>query len=284
MLTTIALTALAALFVAVDAVAPSIAANGLLHPWRRPVTLAPPPGCQASAFDGEGVTLRGWRCPASGTRRGTLVYLHGVADNRTSAAGAIKTLTALGLDVIAYDSRAHGESTGSVCTYGFLEKHDLRRVIDTLPPGPVVLLGTSLGAAIALQDAADDPRVSGVVAAESFSDLRTVARERAPRILTARMIRRAFVLAEAQGHFRVDDVSPESAARRIRVPVLLIHGAADTDTGPDHSQRVHAALAGPRELLLVPGARHNESLNDGRTWQRIEAWLLRVLAPRDRDD
>lgn len=283
-LTAIASTAIAALGVAVDSVAPSIAAGGLLHPWRRPVTQAPPPGCQDTTFDGEGVTLRGWRCQASSPRRGTLIYLHGVADNRTSAEGAIAILTAVGLDVIAYDSRAHGESTGSICTYGVWEKHDLRRVLDQSRPGPVVLLGTSLGAAIALQEAADDPRVSGVVAAEVFSDLRTVARERAPRILTTRMIRRAFAMAEERGRFRIDDASPASAARRIRVPVLLIHGADDTDTPPDHSRRVFAALAGPRELVLVPGARHNQSLNDGRTWQRIEVWLDGVLGPRERDD
>ena len=37
---------------------------------------------------------------------------------------------ARGFDVVAYDSRAHGESEGDVCTYGFYEKEDLRRVLD----------------------------------------------------------------------------------------------------------------------------------------------------------
>lgn len=85
-----------------------------------------------------------------------------------------------GFDVVAYDSRAHGESDGDVCTYGFYEARDLHRVLDTVAPGPVVLFGTSLGAAVALQETAGDPRVTAVVAAETFSDLRTVASERAP--------------------------------------------------------------------------------------------------------
>lgn len=270
-------TLVVALFVALDHVAPPVAAGGLLHPWRRPVTQAPPPGCRDATFDGEGVTLRGWQCQAVGPRRGTLVYLHGVADNRTSAVGAIQMLTTAGLDVVAYDSRAHGESTGTACTYGYLEKQDLRRVVARLAPGHVVLLGTSLGAAIALQDAPDDSRISGVVAAETFSDLKTVARERAPCILTNRMIRRAFALAESQGGFRVDEVSPEAAARRIRIPVLLIHGAADIDTSPDHTRRVFAALAGPKALVLVAGAHHNDSLNAPDTWRRIRTWLDEVL-------
>jgi len=52
--------------------------------------------------------------------------------------------------------------------------------------------------------AADDKRVKGIVAAEVFSDLRTVARGRAPGFLTEGIIARAFGMAEARGAFRVD--------------------------------------------------------------------------------
>jgi uncharacterized protein len=265
--------------VAVDVV-PPVAAGGLLYPARRHVAEPPPPGCEDAVFAGDGVTLRGWRCGAAGPRRGTVVYLHGIADNRTSSRGAIARFTRRGLDFVAYDSRAQGESTGTICTYGYWEMRDLEDVIGQLAPGPVVLVGTSLGAAVALQEAPDDVRVVGVVAAEAFSDLRTVARERAPRFLTEGMIQRAFAIAEARGAFRADEVSPVTAARRIRVPVLLIHGALDIDTPADHSRRILAALGGPKELILVEGAHHNESLRADGTWQRIETWVEDVLASR----
>jgi pimeloyl-ACP methyl ester carboxylesterase len=73
-------------------------------------------------------------------------------------------------------------------------------------------------------------------------------------------------------------VSPVAAARRIRVPVLLIHGALDIDTPADHSRRILAALGGPKELILIEGAHHNESLRAEGTWQRIESWVEGVLA------
>jgi len=142
-----------------------------------------------------------------------------------------------------------------------------------------VLVGTSLGAAVAIQEAAMDPRVTAVVAAETFSDLRTVATERAPFFFTPAIIARAFQLAEQQGHFEVDAVSPVIAATEIRIPVLLIHGADDSDTRPEHSSRVLAALAGPKRLILVPGARHNESLR-GEVWGEIERWVEEVLGRR----
>jgi pimeloyl-ACP methyl ester carboxylesterase len=259
---------------------PAAGAGGLLHPGRRRVDRPPPASCEEATFAGDGVTLKGWRCRASATRRGTVVYLHGIADNRTSAAGTVERFGRRGFDVVAYDSRAHGDSDGGACTYGFFEKEDLRRVLDTLDPGPIVLVGTSLGAAVALQEAARDPRVTAVVAAETFSDLRTVATERAPFFFTSSIIERAFPLAERQGRFQVDAVSPVAAAGAIRIPVLLIHGAVDKDTPPNHSQRVFAALAGPKRLILVPGARHNEALRD--SWGDVERWLDETLGPASR--
>jgi pimeloyl-ACP methyl ester carboxylesterase len=262
---------------------PALGASGLLHPARHHVDRKAPEGCEDASFAGAGIRLKGWQCRTSEARQGTLVYLHGVADNRTSAIGMIKRFEPRGFDVVAYDSRAHGESEGDACTYGFFEKEDLRLVLDTLPQGPIVLLGTSLGAAVALQEAAQDRRVTTVVAAETFSDLRTVATERAPRFFTPRIVERAFTRAERDGHFQVDAVSPVAAATQIRAPVLLIHGADDVDTRPDHARRVFAALNGPKRLLLVPGARHNESLR-ADVWTEVETWIDAVLERRNAHD
>jgi uncharacterized protein len=257
--------------------APSIAAGGLLYPARTTATAPAPDRCANKTFEGDGITLSGWHCQAAGKRRGTVVYLHGIGDNRGSSTGVIERFTRNAFDVVAYDSRRHGESGGEVCTYGFLEKRDLRRVVDSLPREPVILIGTSLGAAVALQEAAGDPRVTSIVAAEAFSDLRTVATERAPWFLPAAVVRKAFRVAEQRGGFLVEAVSPMEAARSIRVPVLLIHGADDHETPPAHSQRIFTALAGPRRLILVPNAGHNHSLSAPGVWVDIDRWIQESL-------
>ena len=272
----------AALIAAALIMAPSIAAGGLLYPARHALRAAIPPGCENRDFQGDDVTLRGWQCGSIGKRRGTIIYLHGVADNRGSSAGVVQRFTPRGFDVVAYDSRRHGQSPGEVCTYGFVEKRDLRRVIDGLSTGAVILIGTSLGAAVALQEAASDPRVATVVAAESFSDLRTVATERAPWYLPGPVIRKALIVAEQRGRFLVDAVSPLQAARTITAPVLLIHGAEDRETPPAHSQRIFEALTGPRRLMLVPGAGHNQSLYGPGVWGEIERWIEEALELRER--
>ncbi len=255
---------------------PELGAGGLLHPARRPMTAPRPDGCQDLEAGDQSVRIKGWRCATSAAFRGTLVYLHGIADNRTSGIGAIQRFRPRGFDVIVYDSRGHGDSGGDTCSYGVFEKADLRRVLDSVRPGPIVLLGTSLGAAVALIEAGEDRRVSAVVAAETFSDLRTVATERAPFGFTRWSIRRAFQIAEERGHFSIDAASPLAAAPSIACPVLLIHGEADRDTPPGHSRRVFDALRAEKRLIMVPGAGHNGSLTPA-VWTEIEQWVDRHL-------
>ena len=256
---------------------PSWGANALLHPSRRPMTRQPNRPFDAVEFDGAGVKLKGWWFHASAAH-GTVVVLHGVADNRGSSLGVADHFLARGFDVLAYDSRAHGESGGDACTYGFYEKRDLHDVLDRVTGKPIVLLGFSLGAAVALQEAADDPRVAAVVAISSFSDLRTVAAERAPFFASKGNIADAFKIAEAEAKFRADDVSPMTAAAHITAPTMLIHGERDDETPPAHSRRIFAALHDPKRLIIVPGADHNHVV-DAHIWREIDGWLDTALAP-----
>jgi uncharacterized protein len=256
---------------------PSIAAGSFVRPARTPLYAATPPGCVDQNFLGDRVTLRGWHCAALTRRQGTVIYLHGVADNRASAAGVIRRFTTKGLDFIAYDSRGHGMSDGESCTYGYFERFDLQRVIDNLTPGPVILIGTSMGAAVALLAAVGHPRVAGLVAAEVFSDLGAIARERAPRVVPELVLRRVLRVAEQRAQFKIEEVSPIQAAAALHIPVLVIHGAEDRDTPPDHARRVFAALAGRKRLVLVAGAQHNQALNGSKIWTDVEGWVLNVL-------
>ena len=267
-----------ALLLAGGCMPPSWGANALLHPQRRPMTRVPDQVFEAVEFDGAGVKLKGWWFHAGG-KRGTIVVLHGVADNRGASVGIARRFTARGFDVVAYDSRAHGESGGDACTYGFYEKEDLRRVLDRVGARPIVLFGFSMGAAIALQEAADDRRVGAVVAVSPYSDLRTAARERAPWFASEGNLAEAFRIAEAQGNFRVDDVAPMAVAARITAPTLIVHGERDDETPAVHSQRIFAALREPKRLIIVAGAGHNHVLG-AKEWHEIDGWIDAALAPR----
>ncbi len=265
--------ALAVAALAPGCMPPSWGANALLHPPRRAVTGAPALPHRDVEVRSDGATLRGWVFPArTRARAGTVVYLHGVADNRASGTWIAERLVRAGFDVVTYDSRAHGESTGAACTYGFHEKRDLARVLDRLGVERVTLLGVSLGAAVALQAAAEDPRIAAVVSVSTFSSLEEIARDRVGRVASDRQVAEAIALAEQEARFEAARVSPVAAAARLRIPVLVLHGAEDTETRPEHSRRVYAALAGPKRLELVAGAGHDDAL--WKAWGEVEAWIV----------
>jgi hypothetical protein len=249
-------------------------AAAILHPVKRPVTRHPPLPFENVSFESGGERLEGWLFRTTGRRRGLVVYLHGIADNRQSGIGAAKRLTARGYDVLAFDGRAHGRSTGQACTYGFHERHDVSRALDAVGAPSAILLGHSLGASIALQAAAVDGRVAAVVAVSPFSDLPTIVRERAHWfLLPGAYVEAALARAGEQGRFVPAQASPVALAPRIEAPVLLVHGASDVKTPPDHSRRIAAGLRCPHRLVILAGAGHDEILGREETWQEIEAFL-----------
>jgi uncharacterized protein len=78
--------------------------------------------------------------------------------------------------------------------------------------------------------------------------------------------------AEQEGHFRAEDVSPEHAVAARPFPVLLICGLRDRNIPPRHTQAIYAAAIGPKEIWLVPNARHTQSL--GNAPQEFERRMI----------
>jgi hypothetical protein len=177
-----------------------------------------------------------------------------------------------GYGVVIMDSRAHGESGGNMATYGYLERQDTRAIIDKVDasekPHNIYALGSSMGAAIALQSAAVDSRIDGVVAESSFSDLREASYDYAGLHWSSWLGKTLFrpgtwtVISTAQkeGHFSVEEVSPEKSVRIRPFAVLLICDGADTILPCRHSQRIYRAAAGPKELWELPRAQHASAI------------------------
>ena len=228
------------------------------------------------AFSGDGVELRGWLFPARGPVKGTVVFLHGRNQNRDAGIVVARRLVPLGFEVLAYDSRAHGLSGGKYSTFGYYEKRDVSRAIDFLGAERVVLVGMSLGAAVAIQAAAEDPRVAGVVAVSSFSSMEEIVRAQIPRFVGDGQVQAALREVEHRASMHVKDADSVEAARHVRVPVLLLHGDLDAFTPIAHTRRIYSALRGSRDLVQVPGAHHANVLAFDAAWAAILAWLPSV--------
>lgn len=266
------------LLLLLTACAPSkLAANFIVNPIRVPVVGAPAePHEPLVVTTADGLKLHGWVFRAR-EPRGLVVLLHGKDINRQHYLAQALRLRALGFVVVAYDQRAHGQSEGTSITYGVHEVGDLQRVLDAVPVGPVYVVGESLGAAVALQAAAVEPRIRGVVAAASFADLRTLLQEKTPFFFDTKTREDTLASAEATAGFDLDAVSPEKAAARITAPVMLVHGIDDTFIPMRHSLRIYDALRAPKELVRLEGVSHMDVLLHEQAWKEIERFLLAPL-------
>lgn len=270
------------LFAAVCCVATVFVMENSLHvaARRNRVSAGVPVGVNAK----DGVKLRAsWLEPASGFDRCVLI-LHGIADSRASSAGFAPVFLPHGYAVLAPDSRAHGESGGSLVTYGLLERDDTLLWANWMRAKgckKIYGLGESLGASVLLQAAALEPAFSAIVAESSFADLQDAAEARLVRVMqasftspTSAQLAR-FAAANTRLYARIvhgidlAEASPLRTIRQVRTPMLLIHGLDDDQTPPEHSRRLAAANPAMTTLWLVPGVRHQSAYSkDPGEWRR----------------
>jgi uncharacterized protein len=235
----------------------------------------------------DGIELRGWKVQPLKPNGDWVLLFHGVGDDRTGTLAYAEILLRHGYSVVTMDSRAHGTSGGEMATYGWKERHDTVAVTDALyateKVGHLCALGVSMGAAIALQSAAVEPRIAGVVAESPFADLREVSYDyaglRFSPFLGKTIFRPASITGiramAAAGGFNPDDVSPAKAVAARPFPVLLICGTLDHTIPCRHAERIYAAASGPRELWIVDGAEHASAL--GRAPAEYEERVIRFL-------
>lgn len=254
---------------------PTLGSRIILRPNRE---LAPQPRLphEELTLVRRSVRLRGWLFRPEGPPRGLVVYLHGRNGSRALGARVAEALVPEGLAVLAYDQRGHGRSGGKAFTYGYYEKYDLMAWLSALGIQPVYLVGHSTGAAVALQAAALDPRIRGVVSIASFARLEDVIRHHVPSFAGEPELQRVLATAEREAHFQVDAVAPEDAARSIQAPVLLLHGLQDSVVPPDHALRIWRRMPhhANSSLVLVPGAGHSDILARQSTWEQLRGWVL----------
>ena len=155
-----------------------------------------------------------------------------------------------GYRVLLPDSRAHGESGGTLATYGLLERDDIHHWVDWLyddkQSACVYGFGESMGAALVLQSLAVERRFCAVVADSSFSSFRSVSYDRIGYYVhLGRWFGQTFgrlpveiglMYAKCRYSLDLRQANPEAALARTNTPVLLIHGKADVNIRPWHSE------------------------------------------------
>jgi uncharacterized protein len=231
--------------------------------------------------------LRGYFIHALAEPKATIILLHGIGSNKENWLGYAHLLAENGFNSVVYDQRAHGKSGGTFCTFGFYEKFDVSKIVDTLIRReqllPVGIQGASLGGAVALQALGHDKRLAFGIVESTFNTLENVIEEYGydyfkfrSRWLARHILSKSALIAK----FRPFEVKPVDACRQIDQPILMVHGDADEKI-PIHFNRENfsALNSADKEFFVVQGAGHdNVGEIGGETYRKkIFEFLNRII-------
>ncbi len=231
------------------------------------------PGIEHVTFPTEdGLSLAAWFVPARATDTGwTIVVFHGNAGNRADRTALAEALVGRGIAVLLVDYRGYGGNPGSPSESGLAA--DARGALAYLGSRPdvdprrVAYFGESLGAAVALSLAAHQPP-SALVLRSPFTSLADAASTHYPLLPMSLLL--------------WDEYPNLETIASIDIPTLIVAGSADGIVPVEQSRELFAAVPGPKRLVVIDGADHNDyALTAGEELVDAIAALLEEAQPSD---
>jgi uncharacterized protein len=248
----------------------------------------PVPGAEdVTVATGDGLKLRGCYLKAAGRRRGVILFGLEFGSNRWACVPYCEHLLRAGYDVFALEPRNQGDSETMpgyeplqwVTDYEIRDAEAAVAYLKGRPdadPRGVGLFGISKGGGAGLFVAARDPFIRCCVTDGVFATYTTLVPYMRHwfRIYNRDYVRQAMIPSwywgnlgliglgwiEAERRSRFPHLEP--SLRRLRRPLLMIHGGADTYIKPEMARALFdMARAEPKEFWLVPEAKHNQAFH-----------------------
>ncbi|MBW4473163.1 MAG: alpha/beta hydrolase [Stenomitos rutilans HA7619-LM2] len=203
----------------------------------------------------------------------TILYFSGVGRNMGdyNYLARVAAFHQLGFSVLTVDYRGYGSSEGSFPSERQVYEDSqaawsyLRERCHLLPK-QIVLYGESLGGAIALDLAVKHPEAEGLIMQSSFTSMAEVVEQRG----FLRFFPVRWLLTE-----RFDSLSK---VRSLQIPVLFLHGTADSVVPPQMSQRLYDAASETKQLFFIAGAEHVRLYQPGtQSYLKAIQRFLRLL-------
>lgn len=247
-----------------------------------------------TSFDG--LNLHGWLFDPDCVNPLPHLYAiccHGYTGEPAEMAKWAHRFAKLGFTVLVPAQRAHELSEGRYVGMGWLEHNDLlawiHLIVESDPDARILLHGNSMGAATVMM-AAGDPRLPrNVVSAIEDSGYASVRMQfidsarsmfHLPKLLAAMCVDAAGLVCKYRAGFDFSDASCVEQLKHTTIPMLFIHGAADTFVSPRFLDMNYGACSSlDREKLLVPDADHvmSSAVAPDVYWSKVEGFVERTF-------
>lgn len=209
--------------------------------------------------------------PAARTTKQTVVLVHGFASSKEQMGGYAGMFHQLGYNVLVPDDRAQGASGGKAMSYGYFESRDYLKWINQViarqgKQSQIVLFGVSMGGATTMiaSGLKTPTQLKAYIEDCGYTTADDEIRYQARQMYNLPywpLVPMTSAVTRLRAGFSFKDADAVSAVKKNHKPMLFIHGGADTFVPTKMVYQVYHADAGPKQLLVVPGAKHAAALS-----------------------
>ncbi|MFE3261389.1 alpha/beta hydrolase [Nocardia sp. NPDC059091] len=216
----------------------------------------------------DGETVEAWFVPAVGEPLGHILFAHGNGGNIGDRSPMLGMLAAVGFDVMIFDYRGYGRSTGRTDERGtYLDVRAAREALlaqSGVDANRLVYLGKSLGGGVMLELANAFPPAA-LLLMSTFTGMRDAA------VAVYPFLPKLFVPNAYPSLPRI---------RTLTCPVMIMHGDMDELLPVQMGRDLYAAAPEPKQLVIYPGGMHNDLIGFPGWAETVATWAAGVLPPK----
>lgn len=255
----------------------------------------------------DGLVLHGCYLPAVGPRKGVILFGLEFSSNRWACIPYCNFLRQEGYDICAVETRGQGKTPAQpgyeplqwVTDFDLQDFRAIVAYLKTRPdadPRGVGFFGLSKGGSVGLMVAAEDPFLRCCVTDGAFAAWTTMVPymqrwihiySQRPWICNALPLwyygyAARYSLRLIERERRCSFPYLEKLLPRLDRPLLMIHGGADNYIKPEMAQALFERVRGPKDLWIVPRAKHNQAIHQAAAdyRERVLAFFDEHLADR----
>lgn len=216
------------------------------------------------------------------------IVIHGYMSEGADMANISENFYNLGYNLLIPDLRGHGKSEGTYIGMGWHDRLDIiswiNYINDSYPNVEIVLYGVSMGGATVMMTSGEN-LPSNVKAIVEDCGYTTVIDEFSYQLKSIfglpkfPVINLASIVTNIKAGYKLDEASSIKQVAKSKTPILFIHGDQDTFVPSYMINEVYEAANCEKEILIIEGATHAESLNVNPQlyWSTVEKFLNKYI-------
>lgn len=215
-----------------------------------------------------GLKLDAWYVANPKPTNKTIVIAHGFAGDKTKMAMYGQMFLNLGYNVLIPDDRAAGKSEGNIIGFGWNDRKDyvrwIQQVVAKNLHAEIAMFGISMGGATTMMTAGEKLPSNvkafiedcGYDTVKNEIDFQAQSMYHLPTIPRFPLVDIVSGISKLRAGYFYGEASSVAQLHKNKLPMMFIHGSADTFVPTDMVYKNYAATQGPKELWVVPGAEH----------------------------